>query len=331
MYDDRILCRLDLAHRSLLVGVVGALAVGLGGLSASAQDFPSETIEVISHASAGGGTDTTARMMMEGTSEALGTDMVVVYKQGGGARAAHEYFAERPADGHTIMALTQTHLYQIAGGQSPITIEDIQGVARAMDDPSLIVVGADSDIQDYDGLIAASKEEPLTWGVSLVGSTEHIGLARWADAAGIEYRVVPFGGGGDMMTALRSGAVVASVPNVSEALSLVEEGEVRPIAVLDEERLDQLPDVPTSFEKGHEVKVTTTRGYGVRADTPPEQVAILEEAMLEGMQTPGFQEYLKNSGLDPERSIAGSEEWDAQLKEEYATSQEVMERLGLVK
>jgi tripartite-type tricarboxylate transporter receptor subunit TctC len=53
--------------------------------------------------------------------------------------------------------------------------------------------------------------------------------------------------------------------------------------------------------------------------------------MLEGMQTPEFQEYLKNSGLDPERSIAGSEEWDAQLKEEYATSKEVMERLGLVK
>lgn len=332
MNDHGTLCRFDLARRSLLAGAGAALAIGFGGASAAAQDqFPSETVEVISHASAGGGTDTTARMMMAGTAEELGVDMVVVYKQGGGARAAHEYFAERPADGHTIMALTQTHLYQIAGGQSPIAIDDIKGIARAMDDPSLIVVGADSDIQDYDGLIAAAKEQPLTWGVSLVGSTEHIGLARWAEAAGIEVRVVPFGGGGDMMTALRSGAVVASVPNISEALSLVEEGEVRPIAVLDEQRLDQLPDVPTSFEKGHEVKVTTTRGYGVRADTPPERIAALEQAMLEGMQTPEFQEYLKNSGLDPERSVAGSAEWDAQLKEEYATSKEVMEQLGLVK
>jgi putative tricarboxylic transport membrane protein len=329
MDDHRNLRRL--VRRTLLAGVAGTLVIGLAGASASAQEFPSETIEVISHASAGGGTDTTARMMMEGTSEALGVDMVVVYKQGGGARAAHEYFAERPADGHTIMAVTQTHLYQIAGGQSPIGMDDIKGIARAMDDPSLIVVGVSSDIQDYEGLIAASKEEPLTWGVSVIGSTEHIGLARWAEAAGIEYRVVPFGGGGDMMTALRSGATVASVANVSESLSLIEEGEVRPIAVLDEVRLEQLPDIPTSFEKGHEVKVTTTRGYGVRADTPPELIAVLEEAMLEGMQTPEFQEYLKNSGVDPERSIGGSEEWDAQLKEEYATSKEVMERLGLVK
>lgn len=323
--------RSDSSRLALVTGFAGAVVVAMAPLEAGAQDYPSETIEVISHASAGGGTDTTIRMMMEGTAEALGADMVVVYKQGGGARAAHEYFAERPADGHTILAMTQTHLYTIAGGQSPIGMDDILGVARAMDDPSVIVVGVDSDIQDYDGLIATSQEQPLTWGVSLIGSTEHIGIARWAEAAGIEYRVVPFGGGGDMMTGLRSGAIEVSLANISEASSLIEEGEVRPVAVLDEQRLDQLPDVPTSFEKGHEVKVTTTRGYGVRADTPPERVAILEEAMLEGMRTPKFQEYLKNSGVDPERSVAGSEVWDAQLKEEYVTSQEVMEELGLVK
>jgi putative tricarboxylic transport membrane protein len=326
----RNLRRIDVARRSLLAGAAGVLALALGSMSASAQDkFPSDTIEVISHASPGGGTDTTARMMMEETSKALGVDMVVVYKQGGAARAAHEYFKERPADGYTIMALTQTHLYTIAGGQSPITIDDLQGLARAMDDPSLIVVGANSDIQDYEGLIEASKEQSLTWGVAQVGGTEHIGLARWAEAAGIDYRVVPFGSGGEMLTGLRSGAIQATVPNVSEALTLIEEGEVRPIAVLDEERLDQLPDVPSSFEKGHEVKVTTTRGYAVRAGTPPERVKILEEAMLEGMRSEKFQEYLRNSGLDPEKSIAGSEEWDRQLKEEYAQSKDVIDRLGL--
>ena len=320
----------DWVRCGLLAGAATAIAVALAPAGAGAQEqFPSETVEVISHASPGGGTDTTARMMMEGAQEELGTDMTVVYKQGGAARAAHEYFMERPADGHTLMALTQTHLYTIAGGNSPITIDDIQGVARAMDDPSVIVVGADSDIQTYEDLIQASQDQPLAWGVAQVGGTEHIGLARWADAAGIEYRVVPFGSGGEMLTGLRSGAIEATVPNVSEALGLIEEGEVRPIAVLDEEPIEQLPGVPTSFEKGHEVKVTTTRGYGVRADTPPERVKVLEEALLEGMQTEQFQQYLRNSGLNPETSIAGAEEWDRQLKEEYAQSKEVMDRLGL--
>jgi putative tricarboxylic transport membrane protein len=210
-----------------------------------------------------------------------------------------------------------------------MTIDDMVGVARAMDDPSLIVVRADSEIQDYDGLIEASRQDPLPWGVAQVGGTEHIGLARWAEAAGIDYRVVPFGSGGEMLTALRSGAVEATVANVSEALGLIEEGEVRPIAVMDEDPIDDLADTPTTFEKGHEVKVTTTRGYAVRADTPPERVKALEDALLKAMETEEFQEYLRTSGLDPADSIAGSEAWDRQLKEEYAQSKEVIDRLGL--
>jgi putative tricarboxylic transport membrane protein len=330
MDDHRNLRRFDLRRRSLLAGVAGVLALGLGGVSATAQDqFPSETIEMVSHAAPGGGTDVTARLVIEGAQPELGVDMVMVYKEGGAARASHEYVMSRPADGHTLIALTQTHLYTMARGNSPMTIDDMIGVARAMDDSSLIVVGPDSEIQDYEGLIEASKQEPLAWGVAQVGGTEHIGLARWADAAGIEYRVVPFGSGGEMLTALRSGAVAATIANVSEAIGLIEEGEVKPIAIMDEERIADLPDVPTTFEKGHEVKVTTTRGYAVRADTPPERIKVLEEALLAGMKTPEFEEYLRNSGLDPADSVAGSAEWDAQLKEEYAQSKEVIERLGL--
>jgi putative tricarboxylic transport membrane protein len=330
MNEDRNLRRFDRARRSALGCIAVAVAVGFGGIGATAQDqFPSETIEMVSHAAPGGGTDVTARLVLQGAQPELGVDTVMVYKEGGAARAAHEYVMSRPADGHTLIALTQTHLYTIARGNSPMTIDDMIGVARAMDDSSVIVVGPDSEIQDYEGLIEASKQEPLAWGVAQVGGTEHIGLARWADAAGIEYRVVPFGSGGEMLTALRSGAVAATIANVSEALGLIQENEVKPIAIMDEERIEDLPDVPTTFEKGHEVKVTTTRGYVVRADTPPERIKVLEEALLAGMRTPEFEEYLRNSGLDPADSVGGSAEWDAQLKEEYAESKEVIDRLGL--
>src|SRR5918994_7116250 len=241
---DRVACGACVA--------AGTLALALAAMPDRARaqdDYPSETIEMISHAAPGGGTEVTARLVMQGAQEELGQDMVVVYKQGGAARAAHEYFMQRPADGHTVMALTQTHLYTIARGESPMSIDDMIGVARAMDDPSVIVVRADSPIETYEDLIERSQEQPLVWGVAQVGGTEHIGLARWAEAAGIEYRVVPFGSGGEMLTALRSGAVAATIANVSEALSLIEEGEVRPIAVMDEERIDDLADVPTTFEK----------------------------------------------------------------------------------
>ncbi len=293
-----------------------------------ADEWPCDTIEIVSHASAGGGTDTTIRMWLDSADEMIDEDMRVVYKQGGGSRAAHEYAVNRGPDGHTIIGLTQTHLYTIARGNSPLTIDDIQGVARAMDDPSVIVVNADADYEGYEDFVAAA-EDGMTWGVAQVGGTEHIGIARWGEQAGVEPRVVPFGSGGDMITSLRSGAVDATLANISEALNLIEEGELKPIALLYDERVDDLPDVPTAAEFGHDVSVTTTRGYYVLADTDPEIVEKLEELILEAMQSERFQDYLRGSGLNPETNIAGAEEWDQQLKEEYEVSLQALRSLDM--
>lgn len=315
--------------------VTGALVAGIVTnipFAAFAQEaLQCDTIEIVSHASPGGGTDQTIRMWMDAASESLGKDMVVVYKQGGGARVAHEYLQSRPADGCTLLGTTETHLYTIAQGNSPLGIDDIQGVARAMQDPSVIVVRDDSEIKNYEDLVAASQEGALNWGVAQVGGTEHIGISRWADAAGVDYRVVPFGSGGEMITALRSGAIDATLANVSEALGPIQDGDLRAVAVLADEPIEDLPDVPTAASKGQDVSVNTTRGYAVLADTPPEVVAALESALLDAMSSERFTTYLENSGLDPETSVAGSEEWNAQLKEDYATAEEAIQKLGLAK
>ncbi|NIO15277.1 MAG: tripartite tricarboxylate transporter substrate binding protein, partial [Xanthomonadales bacterium] len=84
----------------------------------------------------------------------------------------------KPRDGYTVLALTQTHLYTIARGKSPLTIDDVVGVARAMDDPTFITVAANSPYKTLKDLVDASKDAPLNWGVAQVGGTEHIGLAR---------------------------------------------------------------------------------------------------------------------------------------------------------
>ena len=317
---------------SALGAAAGALMLGVPSTAmaqdCAAADWPCDTIEVVSHASAGGGTDTTIRMWLDAASEMIDEDMRVVYKQGGGSRAAHEYALSRGPDGHTIIALTQTHLYTIARGNSPLSIDGIQGIARAMDDPSVIVVNAESDIDTYEDLIAAAQDS-MTWGVAQVGGTEHIGIARWGEQAGVEPRVVPFGSGGDMITSLRSGAVDATLANVSEALNLIEEGALKPIALLYDERVGDLPDVPTAAENGHDVSVTTTRGYYVLDGTDPEIVAEMEELLLTAMESERFKEYLMNSGLDPATNVAGADEWDTQLKEEYEVSLNALRALGM--
>ena len=308
----------------------GAAALGFAGY-AVAEDFPSKPIEVVIHAKYGGGTDTTARMMMIRTRRNLGGDMVVVSKRGGAGAKAQSYAASKPRDGYTVLALTQTHLYTIARGKSDLKIDDLVGVARAMDDPTFITVHKDSKIKSLEDLIAASKVKPLNWGVAQIGGTEHIGLARFAKAAGIPYKAVPFGSGAQMVQALLAGTIDATLPNVSEAIGQIDQGLLVPVTVLSDNRLAGYPDIPTATEKGIDVRVTTTRGYAVLKGTPQPIVEKLSAALVKAMKHDVFANYLSGSGLSAEDSVVGSEPWTQNIREEYEAAKEALEELGFKK
>ena len=318
-----------IARRGVMVAAVGALMAFTG--QAQAQDaIPDCNIEVVIHSSYGGGTDTTARMMMIRTRRELERDMAVVAQRGGSGAKAQNYVLSKPADGCTIMALTQSHLYTMARGQSDMKIDDIVGVARAMDDPTFIVVRGDSDMKSLADMIAKSKEKPLNFGVAQIGGTEHIGLAQFAELSGLQFKVVPFGSGAQMVQALLSGAIDGTVPNVSEAGNQVNDGSFKALAVMAEERLDEYPDVPSTFELGFPAKTSTTRGYAVLASTPQPIIDQISAAMVKAMNHDTFANYLKSAGLKPESSVAGTEVWDKHLKEEYAKAAKALKDLGLM-
>ena len=198
----------------------------------------------------------------------LGTDISIVSKRGGSGAKAQNYVLTKPANGYTVMALTQSHLYTMARGKSNMKINDLVGIARAMDDPTFITVSSKSKYKSLDDIISASKKAPLNWGVAQIGGTEHIGLAQFAKEAGIKFKVVPFGSGAQMVQALMAGKIDATLPNVSEAANQVADGSFRALVVLAEKRLKDYPNVPSSFELGIKAKCSTTRGYAVLASTP---------------------------------------------------------------
>ncbi len=320
--------------RRLLTLSAGAVAAGLTlapTFATAADEFPSKPIEIVIHSSYGGGTDVTARMVSLRARKELDTDISVVSKRGGSGAKAQEYVLSKPADGYTLLALTQTHLYTIAQGKSKMGIDDMVGVVRAMDDPTFITVGKNSKYKTIDDLVAASKSAPLNWGVAQIGGTEHIALARFAKAAGIKFKAVPFGSGGEMIQALLSGDIEATLPNVSEAVTQIEDGSVNALVVLAGKRLAGYPDIPTSVEKGWDVKASTTRGYAVRAGTPQAVIDKLSEKLVKSMKHEMFATYLKGAGLTVDDSVAGTVEWDKQLKAEYADSAAALKELGIIK
>lgn len=303
----------------------------VAGPAIGQEKFPDKPIEVVIHSKYGGGTDTTARMMMIRTRRTLGVDMHVTSQRGGSGAKAHQYALSKDRDGYTVLALTQTHLYTIARGKSPLSIDDVVGIARAMDDPTFITVAGSGPYKSLEDLVAASKAKPLNWGVAQVGGTEHIGLAQFAKAAGIKFKAVPFGSGAQMIQALMSGAIDATLPNVSEGGAQVQDGTFRALAVMSDKRLADYPDVPTTYEKGYKVKTSTTRGYWVLKGTPQDRIDALSKAMVKAMKHETFANYLKSAGLTVDDSVAGHEVWDENIKDEYKKAVESLTDLGLLK
>jgi tripartite-type tricarboxylate transporter receptor subunit TctC len=309
-----------------LVGCVVYLATTL---CAAQEAFPTQPIDVVTHASPGGGTDATARAMMLGTRSALDVRMAVVPKTGGGGIVAMNYVNNKPRDGYTVLAITPTHLFAIARGQGPLTIDDLVGVARATDDPLVVMVRHDSNVTSLNDLIELGRTRSIKWGTTQIGGVDHVAGAILAQVAETELSVVPFSGGGEIVTNLMGGNIDAAGLNLTEALDQIQRGDFRALAVMAEERLAIIPDVPTTVELGYEVVYSTVRGYLVLKGTPEDRIQALESGMLEGMRQETYQSYLRGSGLDP-GSVAGREVWDAQIQRLYADAKKAMVDLGII-
>ena len=294
------------------------------------DDFPLKPIEVVIHASPGGGTDTTARTMLTGMRDVLGTNLIVVPKVGGSGLIALNYVNGRARDGHTVLAITPTHLFAIARGQGSLRIDDLVGVARATNDPLIIVVNAKSEMRTLEDLIQRGKRSPVKWGAAQIGGVDHMAAAIFGKRAGTRVAVVPFGGGGEIVTNLMGQNIEAAGLNLTEALDRIRRGDFRALAAMSEKRLDILPDVPTTVEKGIPAVYSTARGYVVLKGTPQDRIDVLEAAMIQGMNHSAFQSFLTRSGLSLQ-STAGSDVWDRQIRQMYEDARAAMLELGMIR
>lgn len=323
-----------IARRPFLVGTAAGLGgLALGGIGAFAQEeFPNKTINVVTHAGPGGGTDITTRMMMLRGRRVFGQDMVVVNKRGGSGAAALQYVNGQPRDGYTIMTITQSHIFQILQKKVPVTIDDMVGLARATDDPQIVVVNSNSPIKTAEDLIAASKKANggLKWGTTFVGGADHVAIHRFCKAAGgIEYTIVPFKGGGDIVTNLVGGNVEVALLNYAEGESQFQAGELRPVCSLSRKPIASLEGAPTAREVGIDMTASTVRGFACLSGVPEDRVKILSDGLVEAMEHSVYQGYLANGGM-PDDSVIGQEEWTAEIRRIHDDSVGALTELGLL-
>jgi tripartite-type tricarboxylate transporter receptor subunit TctC len=297
---------LVLSGRLISVGsAVAVLALACGG--ANAQDrYPSKPVRMVVSFSAGGPTDTVARVMSARMAELLGQQFVVENRVGAGGNIGADMVAKSPADGYTLlMATVSTHainpgLYK----KMPYDpVRDFAPIGQVGVTPTLLGVHPSVPATDVKSLVALVKENPgkYTYGSSGMGSILHLcGEQFKAAAGGLNIVHVPYRGSAPMMGDLVAGQISMAFDATPTALPQAQAGAIRAVGAGMAERMRALPDLPTLQEQGLKgFECYTWNAILAPAGTPAPIVAQLNDAINKSLADPAVFKRLQETGVDP--------------------------------
>ncbi|MBR0647443.1 tripartite tricarboxylate transporter substrate binding protein [Roseomonas hellenica] len=254
---------------------------------------------------AGSANDVVARIIAEPMAQALGQPVVVDNRPGANGIVAINALKQQPADGHTLLlsGVSQLsfnpHLY----ANLPYDpVRDFTYVAPVTDAPFILVASKASGITNVAALLRRARAEPgrLTYGSAGIGNSTHLAMEMLADRAGVQLTHVPYPGTNQALTSLVSGETNVMILVLGVALSQVRAGAVTPLAMLAEERLPVLPELPTQREAGIDAPVMPG-WFGLLgpAGMPQPAVEAINAAVRRALADAGVQARLAENQLLP--------------------------------
>ncbi|MCC2596580.1 tripartite tricarboxylate transporter substrate binding protein [Pusillimonas sp. MFBS29] len=284
----------------MLAGVVGYSA------TASAA-YPDRPIKMVVGFSAGGTTDTVARIVSKEMSDALGQSVVVDNRPGAGSNIASELVARSDPDGYTLymVAVTSAINQTLYKNLRFNLIEDFTPVALAVRVPNVLVVNPKVPVKSVKELVDYAKANPgkLNFASSGSGTSIHMAGELFKQSAGIDAVHIPYKGSAPAMADLIGGQVDYMFDNMPSAWPHVESGSLRALAVTTADRSKTAPDLPTMQESGFpSFDVSSWFGVIAPKGTPPEIINKLNEVMLAALAKPEVQKSLEDLGAVPAKT-----------------------------
>ncbi|MGP9497763.1 tripartite tricarboxylate transporter substrate binding protein [Halomonas sp. AOP43-D1-4] len=290
--------------------------------SASASDadnFPSKPIQFLVAAGAGGGTDNFARVVRPMFEEAIGgASITVVNLPAASGALAHQRAATSEADGHTLDFASTTLVTSLAAGQNPVGLDQLTPVARMQSDVMALFVNPER-FPDFDSFVKYAEENPgkVTVGGTHTASPDHVAFLSLRDASGLDINFIPYDSTGNATANVLGGNIDATTTSLSPLLSYIEAGQMMPILVFSDERLEDYPDVPTTVENDGDLTDGNDRAIFVHADTPAPIMKRLEDAFKDVYDSEEYQSYAERVNLDYREGWMSSDEYRQRLENNY--------------
>lgn len=274
---------------SAVLGMTAVAAISLCSLPAGAQTYPDRTITMVVPFSAGGPTDTVARLVAESMSKDLGQQIVVENVGGAGGTLGAGRVAQADADGYTILLhhigmATSATLYRKLAYD---TLGAFEYVGLVTDVPMTIVARKDFEPTDLKGLVEYVKanKDTVTVANAGIGAASHLCGMMFMSAIETPLTTVPYKGTGPAMTDLLGGQVDIMCDQTTNTTKQIQGGTIKAYAVTSSERLAVLPDVPTAVEGGLDgFQVGIWHGVYAPKGTPAEVTERLSKSLQVALQ-----------------------------------------------
>lgn len=261
-----------------------ALLAVAGAAPAQTGWKPERPVEIVS-GTAGGGAERSARLIQHLMQEKklVLTPVAVVNKVGAGNALAYNYVAQKPGDGHYLLASTLSLTVGYLTGRSRLGYRDFTSICTLFDEYVVAVVRADSPLTNGRDLIERLKKDPGSLSIGLssaLGSATHLGMALVLKAAGVDVKrlkIVVFDSASKAITAALGGHVDVGASSLSSAVSPLESGSVRVLGVTAPQRVGGVyAQAPTWKEQGADAWFSSYRGIAAPKDLSDAQIVFWE-------------------------------------------------------
>jgi tripartite-type tricarboxylate transporter receptor subunit TctC len=308
-----------------------AFVIAAGAAHAQEPQFPKRgPIEITVLFPAGSSADVTARLLADGMSKQLGTNVIVFNRPGAGGALGYRYVADKKPDGYSLVWNSNSISTTYYSGALAFNYQAFDPVARVLVESPVLGVRSDAKWKTLGDFVADAKAHPkeITVANSGAGSHTHITSVAFAKAAGIEVLDVPFGAA-QVLTGLLGKQIDAVVQLPSALAVYVTNGQVRLLAAMTANRDPAFPDVPTAREQGYDVALDAWRGIAAPKGTPKAVIDVLEAAIRKTVESPAFTQGCERLGAKP--TFLSAADFGQLIAKEDAYLSGIMAAIGLKK
>jgi tripartite-type tricarboxylate transporter receptor subunit TctC len=313
-----------------------ALAIGLGLLltptAASAQDWPQRPVRLVVPYSAGGGTDSVARMLAQKLGDAFGQRFIVENKPGASGMIGAQTVAKGDADGYTFLVASPAEIALNQNLFKDMTydpLKDLTPVTLLAWTPLVLAAHPTFAASNPAELVKLARAQPVDFSSPGTGSSHHLTGEYINKLQSTQLLHVPYRGAAPAVSDAVGGQVKLTVSGMPPVVQFLQAGKLKAIAVTSKRRSPTFPNIPAMAETTGFEDIDFTNWFGLlaRTGTPQPIVDKLERAAVAALKDPQVRDLLITQAAEPVGNTAA--EFRDFIRAESARYAKIVELTGV--